>query len=117
MVIDLNLNGNLCMIGVWPALLSIGTPEVQNRTYTITLRGAANTGGGGGGFPTHLWKTHFGVSDPNSFLHSQIYIHKELRSKGIANLTYASKFRKSKIYKGKLEAEFFGGPPKINRGT
>ena len=31
------------MIGVWPALLSIGTPEVQNRTYTITLRGAANT--------------------------------------------------------------------------
>ena len=43
MVIDFNLNGNLCLIGVWPALLSIGTPEVQNRTYTITLRGAANT--------------------------------------------------------------------------
>jgi hypothetical protein len=34
-----------------------------------------------------------------------------------ANLTYALNFRKSKIYKGKLTADFFGGPPKINRGT
>ena len=34
-----------------------------------------------------------------------------------ANSTYASKFRKSKIYKGKLAADFFDGPPKINRGT
>ena len=30
-----------------------------------------------------LLKTHFGVSDPNSFLHSKLYIYKELRSKRI----------------------------------
>ena len=34
-----------------------------------------------------------------------------------AKSTYASYFRKSKIYKGKSTADFFGGPPKINRGT
>ena len=33
------------------------------------------------------------------------------------NLTYPSKFRKSKIYKVKSAADFFDGPPKINRGT
>ena len=43
MVIDFNLTGNLCLIGVRPALLSTRTPEVQNRSHTITLRGAANT--------------------------------------------------------------------------
>ena len=36
---------------------------------------------GGGWIPPPLLKTHFGVSDPNSFLHSKLYIYKELRSK------------------------------------
>jgi hypothetical protein len=39
------------------------------------------------------------------------------RSKFGCNLTNASKFRKSKIYKGKLAPNFFPGPPTINRGT
>ena len=34
-----------------------------------------------------------------------------------ANSIYSSNFRKSKIYKGKLVADFFSGPPKINCGT
>ena len=34
-----------------------------------------------------------------------------------ANLTYALKFQKSKIYKGKSVADFLDGPPKINCGT
>ena len=38
---------------------------------------------GGGWNPPPLWKIHFGVSEPNSFLHSQLYIYKELRSKRI----------------------------------
>ena len=33
------------------------------------------------------------------------------------NSTKLSKFLKSKIYKEKSAAEFFGGPSKINRGT
>ena len=37
----------------------------------------------GGWIPSPLLKTHFGVSDPNSFLHSKWYIYKELRSKRI----------------------------------
>ena len=34
-----------------------------------------------------------------------------------SNSTFALKFWKSKIYKGKWVADFFGGPPKIKRGT
>jgi hypothetical protein len=69
--------------------------------------------GGGGGH------THFGVYDPNSLSHSQLYIYKELRSKRIvfpsfktldlvadqslaANSTYASKYQKSKIIKSQI---------------
>ena len=28
-----------------------------------------------------LWKIHFGVSEPNSFLHSHLYIYRQLKSK------------------------------------
>ena len=78
-----------------------------------------------------LWKIHFGK---NSVLNSQWYICKELRSKRIFFLASKlwilwpfkvwpriwftrRKFENQEIYKGKLAADLFGGPPKINRGT
>ena len=92
--------------------------------YTDPASEISGSPEGGGFHPPPIWKTHFGVSDPNYFLHSQVYIYKELRPKTLdfvtyqssaPNLTYSSKFWKLKIYKGKSSANFFGGPPKINR--
>ena len=37
----------------------------------------------GGWNPTPLWKIHLGVSEPNSFLHSQSCIYKQLRYKRV----------------------------------
>ena len=34
-----------------------------------------------GGDSTPLWKIHFGVSEPKSFLHSHLYIYRQLKSK------------------------------------
>ena len=34
-----------------------------------------------GGFHLPLWKIHFGVSEPNSFLHRHLYIYRHLKSK------------------------------------
>ena len=57
------------------------------------------------------------ISDPiglvSSFKNLDLVANQSLA----ANSTYASKFRKSEIYKEKLAANFFGEPPKINRGT
>ena len=89
---------------------------------------------GGGWNPPPLVKMHLEVSEANSFLHSHWYIYKELRSKRICSQLQnsgfggRSKFGREvdlrveiskivKIYKEKSTAEFFGGPPKINRGT
>ena len=84
--------------------------------------------------PPHSGKSSYEGLSPIPFLHSLLYIY--IRSSDpkeffpslktldllavqslAANSTYALKFRKSKIYKGKSAAGFFGGPPKINRGT
>ena len=88
----------------------------------------------GGVSHTPPWKINLEVSEPNSFLHSQWYICKELRSKRIFSQLQNSGFggrskfgrnvdlrvenpKIAKIYKGKSTVNFFGGPPKINRGT
>ena len=74
--------------------------------------------------------THLGVSDPNSVNYTYIRnsdpkgFYSSFKTLDLvadqssaANLTYASKFRKSKMYKEKSAADFLDGPPKINRGT
>ena len=58
-----------------------------------------------------------GNSDPKGFVSSFKTVDFVADQSSASNLTYASKFRKSKIYKGKSAADFLGRPPKINRGT
>jgi hypothetical protein len=38
-------------------------------------------GGGGGWNPPSIWKIHFGMSEPNSFWHSHLYIYGQLKSR------------------------------------
>ena len=61
--------------------------------------------------------TYIRNSDPKGFVSSFKTVDFVADQSSASNLTYASKFRKSKIYKGKSAADFFGGPPKINRCT
>jgi hypothetical protein len=56
-------------------------------------------------------------SDPKGFVPSYKTLDLVADQSLVTNSTYASNFRKSKIYKAKLAANFFSGPPKINRGT
>jgi hypothetical protein len=53
-----------------------------------------------GWIPLPLWIIHFGVSEPNSFLHSQLYIYKELQNSGFGG---RSKF----CHEFDLHVEFF----------
>ena len=61
--------------------------------------------------------TYIRSSDPKGFFPSFKTLNLAVDQSSAAKSTYASNFRKSKIYKGKSTADFFGGPPKINRGT
>ena len=61
--------------------------------------------------------TYIRSSDPKGFFPSFKTLDLVADQSSAANSTYLSKFQKSKIYKEKLAADFFGGPPKINRGT
>ena len=97
--------------------------------------GGARGGGGGGGGGIHppygkytseflspilfytVNYTYIRSSDPKGFFPSFKTLNLAVDQSSAAKSTYASNFRKSKIYKGKSTADFFGGPPKINRGT
>jgi hypothetical protein len=61
--------------------------------------------------------TYIRSSDPKGFFPSFKTLDLVADQSSAANSTYASNFRKSKIYKGKSAADFFGGPPKINRAA
>jgi hypothetical protein len=77
-------------------------------------------GGGVGSYPLlSQAPTHVEVElgcDNKELLASKLWFWCPDQSSA-TNSTYASNFRKSKIYKGKLAADFFGGLPKINLGT
>ena len=61
--------------------------------------------------------TYIRSSDPKGFFSSFKTLDLVADQSSAANSTYALKFRKSKIDKEKSAANFFGWPPKINRGT
>jgi hypothetical protein len=61
--------------------------------------------------------TYIRSSDPKGFIPSFKTLGLVADQSSAVNSTYASNFRKSKIYKGKSAADFFGGPPKIYHGT
>ena len=60
--------------------------------------------------------TYIMSSYPKEFFPSFKTLELVADQSSAANSTYASNFQKSKIYKGKSAADFFGGPPKIYRG-
>ena len=94
-----SLSGNGCAFNPIPHGIFFGVSECLSPIlfYTVTY-------------------TYIRSSDPKGFFPSFKTLDLVADQSSAANSTYASNFQKSKIYKGKSAADFFGGPPKIYRG-